>query len=81
MKYLTLEETIEIMINEIGKLELKIEQETIKDFKWGSLFYPVASNYEKTGNIIGLPFFLIDKITGEITPIDYQKSLPPQDHS
>lgn len=76
MKDLTLAETREIMEKDIGDNELlKIEESSIKDFKWGSLFNLEPAKYEETGNITGLPFFLVDKITGEIVPIDYQKNI------
>jgi len=76
MKYLTLDETREIMLKEIGGNEfLRIEESSIKDFKWGSLFYLEPAKYEETGNITGLPFFLIDKITGEIVAISTQKNV------
>ena len=76
MKYLTLEETREIILKDIGDNDLlRIEEESIKDFQWGSLFKLEPAKEEATGNITGLPFLMVDKITGEIVPIDYQKNV------
>jgi len=79
MKYLTLAETRKIMVKDIGENEfLRIEEDSIKDFKWGSLFKLESAKYEETGNITGLPLFLVDKITGEIITIAYQKNIDLQ---
>lgn len=79
MKYLTLEETRKIAIADMGGEDIvKINEESIKDFKWGSVFSFEPTNYEKTGNITGLPLLLVDKITGFVTPINYQKNLDKQ---
>lgn len=79
MKYLTLEETKKIASGDMRPDGmLKIREDSIKDFKWGSVFGFESANYAKTGNITGLPFLLVDKITGFVTPIDYQKNLDSQ---
>lgn len=79
MKYLTIAETRAIMERYIGDKELlRIEEDSVKDFKWGSLFILESANSEETGNIAGLPYFLVDKITGEVITIDYQKNIDYQ---
>lgn len=76
MKYLTLEETREVMRKDIeGNELLRIQESFTKDFKWGTLFNLEPAKFEETGNITGLPYFLVDKLSGEIVSIDYQQNV------
>lgn len=78
MVYLTLDEVRKIVLNYINansRTPMKIKESSVRDFKWGTLLYLENATNDK---ILGLPYFLIDKITGEIISIDYQKNLDSQ---